>query len=119
MFPTLKIRYVSILLAFSLLILQPFNEAAVSLSYTQDAFTKIAQMATPAVVSIKAGTKRSYKNKNDNPSDPYGDEFWEKFFGLPNNPHQQDLSSQPMTFPSRSSRGPPEFPGLIAASVWI
>ena len=25
----------------------------------------------------------------------------------------------PITFPSESKRGPPEFPGLIAASVWI
>ena len=28
-------------------------------------------------------------------------------------------SRTPTTFPSRSSAGPPEFPGLAAASVWI
>ncbi|HUT31139.1 MAG TPA: DegQ family serine endoprotease [Sedimentisphaerales bacterium] len=50
------------------------------------AFAGIAEKASPAVVSIKANQQVSqeYSGAPDWPSgDPFGDDFWERFFGRP------------------------------------
>lgn len=60
-----------------------------------NAFVTAAKMATPAVVFIKAEISQEYGYQFDNqdPNDPFGDDFFNRFFGGP--PQRRNRSPQP------------------------
>ncbi len=55
-------------------------------------FATIAKKATPAVITIISKFQVKQKNSQqewDDPMDPFQDEFWQRFFGVPNTPQQR------------------------------
>jgi serine protease Do len=62
------------------------NDSINILRQVGKAFASISEKASPAVVSIKANQQvaQEYSRGPDWPSgDPFGDDFWERFFGRP------------------------------------
>jgi len=92
------------LFLFSFFLVMPFlitaNESAASKQVSSD-FTSVAKKAVPAVVSIQVKTKdqrpqsrQNFRGFEDDAMDPFGEQFWEHFFGpsrrrmLPEEPPQ-------------------------------
>ena len=70
------------------------NECNCSARSLSKAFTKVAKQATPAVVHIRV---ESAPDNDSQEADPYGffnDEFFRKFFEMPNQPQRQPQMSQ-------------------------
>lgn len=72
------------------------NTCTCSPEQTSKAFTSVAKKAMPAVVFIKVETSEQEEGPNayPNPFDYFGDDFFNKFFGLP--PRGQKPNSSPV-----------------------
>jgi len=67
------------------------NNITIAKQLSQE-FASIAKKATPAVVTIVSKfqpKQRSGPQEWDDPMDPFQDEFWQRFFGVPNTPQQR------------------------------
>ncbi len=83
---------------FSMNFIFAANECACTPQQISKVFTKVAKQATPAVVYIKAdGVGDDDANESlsePGPNDPFGDEFFNRFFGMPYRKAPQQVISQ-------------------------
>ncbi len=73
----------------------PATKGANLLEQTSQTFTQIAKKAMPATVFIKVQQQQQVAYEQQMPNDPFGDEFFRRFFGIPFGSPREQQREQP------------------------